>query len=167
MPQSISHNAKCAVFSEHEARLALVDDKIHETKSDLKGLQVRLNDVEARQDPLETSVHLLRADLTVIERETTGATQQISSLELATESLKCDAEQLGDRVEILENDPRIPELMLLEPRLNEFQNGVEDSMGDFDDRLSSLLKEVLSFLLSTATHLTNERSISTIFGDQS
>lgn len=146
----------CVVIIEHEARLALVDDKMHETKSDVKGLQVRLSDVEARQDPLETSVHLLRVDLTAIERETTGATQQISSLELASESMKCDAAELSDRVEILENDQRIPQLMLLEPQLNEFQNGVEDSMGDFDDRLTSLLKEVYK-ILHTVPHLTNEK----------
>ncbi|GMH33339.1 hypothetical protein BSKO_01173 [Bryopsis sp. KO-2023] len=132
-------------WQEHEARLALLDEKLYDVRVQVKGLQVSLESVEARQEPLETSLHLVRADVTAIEREMTGAGQQISALEIASDSLKTESQRLDNRLQAVEEDPRIAHLMSLEPRLDDFQNGVEDSMGEFDERMVDFAKELTAF----------------------
>lgn len=128
--------------TEHEAHLTLLDENVYDLKVSIKDLQLKLESLEARVDPLEISLHLLRADLTALERELTGSSQQISSLELNIERLTSEVSQLDTRSYAIENDPRLPQLMTLEPRLNDFQNGVEDTLGNFDERMINLNHKV-------------------------
>lgn len=142
IPRLNSSQFDLHVLAEQEAHLALLDEQSYDLKVSLKDLQLKLESLEARQDPLEMSLHLLRADLTAMERDLTGSSQQISSLELTTERLTSEASQMDAKIYVLENDPRIPHLMTLEPRLNDFQNGVEDTLGNFDERMINLNQKV-------------------------
>ena len=125
-------------------RLELLDNKIHDLRVQIATTQAHLDDLEARQSPLESATQMLRADVTAIERELTGTTQQLSALEVAVEDLKNGHNDNVERLMALEQDERIPQLMGLIPKTDEMEAKSRESTDDINDKIGIIVKKVIS-----------------------
>lgn len=105
---------------------------------------MHLDDLEARQSPLESATQMLRADVIALERELTGITQQVGALEVAMEDLKNGNHDTLERLMALEQDKRLPQLMELIPKTNEMETNARESIVETNEKLKKIVKKVSS-----------------------
>ena len=101
-----------------------------------------MDDVDARQSPLESATQILRADVIALERELTGATQQISALEVAAEDLKDGQQDNVRRLLALEQDERVPELMQMLPKIDDVEDSARVSIIETNEKINKIIKKV-------------------------
>ena len=113
------------VVAEHDARMILFEEKSSSLQEGLRGNRSEITKLDARCEPLENSVNLLRADITAMEREMTRTENHLQELQSFKESTQADSVMQDKRLTDLETDGRIERLEQLIPQVQNIEEAIK------------------------------------------
>lgn len=135
--------------------MVLFEENAADLGQQLKAAQHEIDKLDARCEPLESSVNLLRIDVTSLEREMTKSENHLHELQSFKEAMDVQAEDLEKRIFDLENDKRIDRLEELFPRMTNVERAVQDNEYTNKARLDTCDSKVHMYAVycQTCVHL--------------